>query len=93
MQATRDGDSNLLDQSIIVYGSALSDGNAHVHNNVPIVVVGGMGRIKAGRHVRFQGLPMSNLLLSVLDVAKISIDGYLDSKYSDSTGKLDLTTV
>jgi hypothetical protein len=91
LNAARDGDGSLLDRSIIVYGSALSDGNAHVHNDVPMLVVGGRGQVKMGRHLRFQALPMSNLLLSVLDLAKISIEGYLDGKYSDATGKLDLT--
>jgi hypothetical protein len=91
LNAARDGDGSLLDRSIIVYGSALSDGNAHVHNDVPMLVVGGRGQVKMGRHLRYQALPMSNLLLSVLDLAKISIEGYLDGKYSDATGKLDLT--
>jgi len=48
--------------------------------------------VKTGRHLRYQGLPMSNLLLSILDLVNVPIDGYLDSKYSDATGKLDLTT-
>jgi hypothetical protein len=94
MRATADGDGNLLDHAIIVYGSGLSDGNAHLHNDVPMLLVGGgMGQVKGGRHVRYTGLPMSNLLLTVLDMAKVPIEGYLDSKYSDATGKLDLLPV
>jgi hypothetical protein len=94
MKATQDGDGSLLDHSLIVYGSGLSDGNAHLHNDVPMLVVGGAaGRLRAGKHLRYAGLPMSNLLLSVLDLAQVPIEGYLDSKYSDATGKLDLFTV
>ena len=93
MKATPDGDGSLLDHSLMVYGSGLSDGNAHLHNGVPILLLGGAsGRLKGGRHLVFQGQPMSNLLLSVLDIAKVPIEGYLDTKYSDATGKLDLTT-
>ncbi|HWP85478.1 MAG TPA: DUF1552 domain-containing protein [Terriglobia bacterium] len=91
MRSTAEGDGSLLDHSIIVYGSGLSDGNAHIHNDVPMLVVGGGGgQLKGGRHLRYPGLPMSNLLLTVLDLAKVPIEGYLDSKYSDATGKLDL---
>jgi hypothetical protein len=94
MRATPDGDGSLLDHSIIVYGSGLSDGNAHVHNDVPLLLVGGAaGQLKGGRHIRYAGLPMSNLLLSVLDLAKVPIEGYLDGKYSDATGKLELLAV
>ena len=94
MRSTPDGDGSLLDHSIILYGNALSDGNAHVHNDVPMLLLGGEpGRLKGGRHIRFPGLPLSNLLLSVLDLGKIPVDGYLDSKYSDATGRLDLVTV
>ena len=94
MRSTPDGDGSLLDHSIILYGNALSDGNAHVHNDVPMLLLGGEpGRLKGGRHIRFPGLPLSNLLLSVLDMGKIPVDGYLDSKYSDATGRLDLVTV
>ncbi len=94
MQSTPDGDGSLLDHSIIVYGSALSDGNAHLHNDVPILLLGsGTSRIQGGRHIRYPGYPMSNLLLTVLDRAGIPADGYLDSKYSDATGKLDIVSM
>ena len=94
MQSTPDGDGSLLDHSIIVYGSALSDGNAHVHNDVPMLLLGGgTSRIQGGRHIRYPGYPMSNLLLTILDRAGIPADGYLDSKYSDATGKLDIVSM
>jgi hypothetical protein len=94
MRSTPDGDGTLLDHSIIVYGSALSDGNGHLHNDIPVLLVGGgSGKIKGGRHIRYSGAPFSNLHLAVLDMLQIPVEGYLDSKYSDATGKLDLLSV
>ena len=72
----------------------MSDGNFHLHNDLPILLAGGgAGKIKGGNHIRYAGLPFSNLLLSILDMAKIPVDDYLDSKYSDATGKLELLSV
>ena len=94
MKSTPDGDGTLLDHSMIVYGSALSDGNMHVHNDLPILLAGGgSGQLKGGRHIRYNGTPMSNMLLTMLDMAKIPTEGYLDPKYSDATGKLDILTL
>ena len=89
MRSTPDGDGSLLDNSIIVSGSALSDGNLHWHNNVPTLLVGGGGgRIKGGRHIRYPELPFSNLHLAVLDMLRVSEEGYL-REGSDATGKLE----
>ncbi len=87
MQATRDGDGTLLDHSVIVYGSALSDGNMHVHNDLPILLVGGAaGKIKGGRHLRYpQDTPTTNLYLNLLDKLGMPLEAF-----GDSTGKLDL---
>jgi hypothetical protein len=86
MKSTPDGDGNLLDHSMIVYGSSLSDANAHTHHDLPIVLVGGgAGQIKGGRHVRYpKDTPMNNLLVNVLDKAGVRIDNF-----GDSTGKLE----
>ncbi len=90
LRSTPDGDGSLLDHAAIVYGSGLSDGMAHTHNDVPTLLAGGAtGKIKGGRHIRYNSLPFSNVLLTVLDMAGIPVEGYLDSKYSDATGKLD----
>jgi hypothetical protein len=90
MRATPDGDGSLLDHSIILFGSSLSDANVHSHNGVPIALVGGgAGQIKGGRHIKYAGLPLSNLHLAILDMLKVPTEGYLDSKYSDATGKLE----
>src|SRR5215467_9764598 len=64
LSATPDGDGSLLDHAMILYGSALSDGNLHLYTNLPLLLVGGAARIKGGRHIRFpKGTPMTNLLL------------------------------
>ncbi len=90
MRSTPDGDGSLLDHSMILYGSALSDGNLHVHNGLPILLVGGgAGQLKGGRHVRYpEDTPMANLYLTLLDKMGITL-----GNFGDSTGKLDLLSV
>jgi hypothetical protein len=86
LKSTPDGDGTLLDHSMIVYGSALADGNAHQHNNLPTVVAGrGNGTLKPGRHVKFADeTPITNLYMSMLDRMGVAVE-----KIGDSTGKLD----
>ena len=86
LKATPDGDGNLLDHSMIMYGSSISDGNLHTHHDLPIVVaVGGAGQVKGNRHLVFpKDTPLNNLLLSMLDKAGVPIE-----KFGDSTGRLD----
>jgi hypothetical protein len=85
-KATADGDGNLLDHSMILYGSAMSNGNAHDHAPLPVVLVGGgNGRIKGGRHIATDDVPMSNLLLSMLDKAGIEMESF-----GDSTGRIEI---
>ncbi len=81
--------SSLLENSIIIAGSALSDGNNHLHNNVPIAVFGeAQGKIKGGRHLRYEGEPLSNLHLAVLDMFNAPSTEYLSNETSDATGIL-----
>jgi hypothetical protein len=86
LKATKDGDGTLLDNSMIVYGSALADGNAHQHNNLPTVIAGrGRGTLKPGRHIRYPDeTPITNLYLSMLDKMGVPVDSL-----GDSTGKLE----
>jgi hypothetical protein len=86
LQATPDGDGTLLDHSMMLYGSALGDGNEHNHDPLPILLAGGAsGQLEGGRHVNSAPhTTMSNLLLSMLD--KVGIDM---PAFGDSTGKLD----
>jgi hypothetical protein len=87
LKATPDGDGNLLDHSLFMYGSGMSNSNVHTHENLPIVLVGGAaGRLKGDRHVRVEdGVPLSNLLLALLDKAGVRTD-----RLGDSTGKISL---
>src|SRR5262249_51206206 len=87
LSKTPDGDGNLLDHSMILYGSSMSNGNQHDHDPLPIVLFGGAsGRLEGNRHiVTPQHTPMSNLLLSMLDVLGVRRDSF-----GDSTGKLEI---
>ena len=85
LRATPDGDGTLLDNSVILYGSNMSNSNAHDHFPLPNLVVGGAaGRLKGGRHLRYPDhTPMANLLVSLLDKA-----GVKQEQVGDSTGPL-----
>jgi len=89
LRSTPDGDGNLLDHSLILYGSSISDGNAHTHHDLPIVLAGGgAGQFKSGRHIRYpKDTPLNNLLLSMLHDAGVPAD-----KWGDSTGELPKLT-
>jgi hypothetical protein len=85
MKSIKEGDSNLLDNSMIVYGGGISDGDRHNHDDLPIILLGkGGGTIKSGRHVRYaQNTPLNNLHLSLLDRMGVHAE-----TLGDSTGKL-----
>jgi hypothetical protein len=72
----------------------LSDGNHHLHNDLPVVLVGGgLGQIKGGRHVIYNGEPWSNLHITMMEISKVSWDGWVDPKVSDGTGPLPLEQI
>ena len=92
-----EGDGTVLDHSLIVYGSAIGDGNRHNHDDLPIVLVGGSnGTVKTGRHLRVRGgTPVSNLYLSLLDrigLDRMGLDrmGVRRNSFGDSNGRLEL---
>ncbi len=87
MKATPDGDGSLLDHSMVLYGSAMSDGNKHNHDPLPVLLAGGAsGQLKGGRHLRYaKHTTMSNLLLSMLDKVGVPMQSF-----GDSTGKLEI---
>lgn len=89
LKAVKEGDGTLLDHSAITYGAALGDPNIHDHIHLPTLIAGhANGKIKGGRHVMYPvGTPMSNLHLSLLDLA-----GAPWEKLGDATGKLDYLT-
>jgi hypothetical protein len=90
MNSAKEADgSSMLDNSVIVAGGGLSDANNHVHNDVPVAVFGGaQGKIRGGRHLRYDGEPVSNLHLSVLDMFGAPTEEYLSNDTSDATGIL-----
>jgi hypothetical protein len=85
LDSVREGDGTLLDNTMIVYGSGIGDGNRHNHDDLPILVAGGgAAGFELGRHVRYEhGTPLMNLYLSMLHTAGIEIDAV-----GDSTGPL-----
>lgn len=85
MKSIREGERTLLDNSMIVYGSGISDGNRHNHDNLPILLAGsGGGTIDSGRHVRYDlETPVCNLFMSMLD--RMGVDTPF---IGDSTGRL-----
>jgi hypothetical protein len=85
LKAAADGDGTLLDHSMVLYGSSISDGNRHLHHDLPLLLAGRGGRIRPGRHLQYaERTPMTNLFLNMLD--KI---GVREDKVGDSTGKLE----
>jgi hypothetical protein len=87
LQSTPDGDGTLLDHSMILYGSSMSNGNQHDHDPLPVVLAGGAsGQLIGGRHLTFPAhTPMSNLLLSMMDKL-----GVQEKSFGDSTGRLEI---
>jgi hypothetical protein len=85
LQKIQDGDGSLLDHSILVYGSNMSNSNAHDHFPLPMAVAGGAcGKIKGGQHLRYPDhTPVSNLLFTVLDRAGAPVE-----KLGDSTSRM-----
>jgi len=90
MRSTPDGDGSLLDHMMIVYGGSISDANVHKHEDLPILLIGGGdGSIKGGRHLRYpKDTPVTNLFLTLLDKM-----GARTENFGDSTGKVDLLSV
>jgi hypothetical protein len=87
LHATQDGDGTLLDQSMILYGGGMGDGNLHRHSNLPCLMAGKLGgQFETGRHLEYKlDTPMSNLLLTILLKSGVQID-----KIGDSTSPLEV---
>ena len=85
LKSTPDGDGSLLDHTMIVYGSGISDGNRHNHDNLPVLFAGGSRVVRPGRHVRFtQDTPVANLYLTMLDGMGVPTE-----KLGDCEGRLN----
>ena len=85
LKSIPEGDGNLLDNCMLVYGGGLADGDRHEHENLPLLMAGrGGGTISPGRHVRYSSeTPMCNLLVSLLERAGAPVQSF-----GDSTGAL-----
>ena len=85
MDEAKEGDGTLLDHAMIAYGSGIHDGNAHNHEDLPVLLAGGgCGTLSPGRHLRFEKeTPLNNLWVSMLDRMDIDVE-----KLGDSSGKL-----
>jgi len=89
LQETQEGDSNLLDKTVIMYGSPMSDPNLHAHRRCPLILLGnGAGRLQGDMHLKApDGTPMANAMLSLLH--KFGRDDM--KSFGDSTGEFALT--
>jgi hypothetical protein len=89
LRSTKDGDSSLLDNSMVLYGAGLSDANLHLYTNLSLVLAAGKNTgIKGGMHVKYPNrTPMTNLLLSLLDKV-----GVRTESLGDSTGRIQYLT-
>ena len=81
----KEGDQSVLDNSMILFGSALSDGNAHDPHKMPLVLAGRAGgRIDSGQHlICSDDAPAANLYVSMLDAFGAPVE-----RFADSTGRL-----
>lgn len=86
LQSTPEAGETLLDHSLYLYGSGMGNPNVHDHTNLPILVAGGAaGRMRGGRHIRFENpTPLANLHLTLLN--KVGIES---KSFADSQGPLD----
>jgi hypothetical protein len=84
LKSISEGRGSLLDTVMIVYGSGISDGDRHNHDDLPVLMAGkGGGSIKPGRHLKVEPQPLNNLYLAMLDRVGVSLD-----RLGDSTGRL-----
>lgn len=81
LSETPDGDGTLLDHSLVLYGSGMSNSNQHDHDPLPLLLAGGAsGRLQGGRHIRAGlGTPMANLLAGMLEKLDVPADTFGDS--------------
>src|SRR5262245_17729715 len=89
-RATPDGDGSLLDHMTILYGSGISNSTRHSGDNLPLLVVGGgAGKLKGGRHIQYSDKPtMANLLVTLMDKLDVPVE-----RLGGSTGRLPLDTL
>lgn len=83
--ATPDGDGSLLDHVLLMYGAGMSDSQQHAYVNVPVLLLGGAGQLKGGRHLKYTETPLANLHVTLLEKLGVrTVD-----RMGDSTGHLE----
>ena len=89
LKNTPDGDGSLLDHTILLAGTGISDGNLHFHLDLPMLVAGGAaGNLRGGRHIQYNDdPPLTNLYLSVLDKLGMPVE-----RFGNSTGQIEYLT-
>ena len=89
LDALPEGDGTMLDSTLFLYGTGISDSNTHFHDDLPIALVGGKNAgIKGGRYIRYPAdTPLANLHVSILEKLGVEVEAF-----GDSTGKLDRLT-
>ena len=89
LKEIEEGESNLLDKTMILYGSPMADGNLHNHRRCPLIVLGGaQGRLAGNLHVKApDGTPMANAMLTLMH--ELGMDDL--ETFGDSTGALSLS--
>lgn len=81
LKQTKEASGSLLDRTMVVYGSGISDGNRHNHDNLPVLLAGGTNVFRSGRHVKFDhDVPVTSLYLSVLDTMGVPTERFGDSQ-------------
>jgi hypothetical protein len=90
LRDTQDGDGSLLDHMTILYGAGMSNSSGHAGNNLPLLLIGGgNGRLRGGRHLKYEGKPThANLLATIMDKFDMPMD-----KVGGSTGRLEIETL
>jgi hypothetical protein len=83
LSAIPEGEGTMLDSTVFLYGSAISDSNSHFHDELPIALVGGKALgITGGRYIRYpKGTPLANLYVTLLEKLGVPVE-----KFGDSTG-------
>ena len=81
MRAVEEPGGTLLDNSMVVFGSAICDGNRHNHDDLPVILAGGGGgTLDPGRQIHWsRGTPLSNLYVSMLQRMGVDVDAFADS--------------
>ena len=89
LDALPEGDGTMLDSTLFLYGTGISDSNTHFHDDLPIALVGGKNAgIKGGRYIRYPAeTPLANLHVTILEKLGVPVEAF-----GDSTGRLDRLT-